>query len=208
MIEICELPARHLPNLTSLFFKLSIYDKHAFQSLIQQPSSYYDRDSREYEFPLNKLFYLIDLLIKIDDVKFIPCNQEQKTTKHVENNFKLKENSKFKNKTITFHKPCHMSKADFEKVENFLSSIDGINYKRLDNIESCCGFGGSYFIYHPIIAIKIALKKAFDIKKTKTDLILTACPSCTMGLRFNQLISFNFKKTLELRDFIDKELTK
>ena len=90
MIEICELPARHLPNLTSLFFKLSIYDKHAFQSLIQQPSSYYDRDSREYEFPLNKLFYLIDLLIKIDDVKFIPYNQEQKTTKHVENNFKLK----------------------------------------------------------------------------------------------------------------------
>ena len=101
-----------------------------------------------------------------------------------------------------------MNKNDFEKVEKFLLSIDGINYKRLENIESCCGFGGSYFIYHPIIATKIALKKALAIKKSKADLILSACPSCIMGLRFNQLISFNFKKTLELRDFINNELAK
>ena len=114
--------------------------------------------------------------------------------------------SKYKNKTVTFHKPCHMNKNDFEKVEKFLLSIDGINYKRLDNIESCCGFGGSYFIYHPIIATKIALKKASNIKNIKADLILTSCPSCTMGLRYNQLMSFNFKKTLELRDFINSEL--
>jgi len=126
----------------------------------------------------------------------------------LENNFKLKPNSKYKNKTITFHKPCHLSKTDFKKIEKFLSSIDGIKYVRLDNIDSCCGFGGSYFIYHPIIATKIALKKALTIKNSKADLILTACPSCTMGLRFNQLISLNFKKTLELRDFINNELTK
>ena len=126
----------------------------------------------------------------------------------LENSFKLKENSKYKNKTITFHKPCHMNKSDFEKIENFLSSINNLNYKHLENADSCCGFGGSYFIYHPIIATKIALKKALNIKKTKADLILTACPGCIMGLRFNQLISFNFKKTLELRDFINNELAK
>lgn len=120
--------------------------------------------------------------------------------------FKLKDKSKYKNKTITFHKPCHMDKNDFEKVENFLNSIDGINYKRLDEVEQCCGFGGSYFIYHPITAIKIAHKKAKSIKKSKAGLILSACPSCIMGLRFNQLLFLNFKKTLELRDFIDKEL--
>jgi len=126
----------------------------------------------------------------------------------LKNNFKLKENSKYKNKTITFHKPCHLEKKDFEKIEEFLSSINEIKYSRLDNIDSCCGFGGSYFVYHPIIAIKIALKKAKTIKNSKADLILTACPSCTIGLRFNQLFSLNFKKTLELRDFIDNELTK
>lgn len=124
----------------------------------------------------------------------------------LKNNFSLRENSKYKNKTITFHKPCHMNKYDFEQVEKFLSSIDEINYKRLENVDSCCGFGGSYFIYHPIIATKIALKKARNIKNTKADLILTSCPSCTMGLRYNQLASFNFKKTLELRDFINSEL--
>ena len=120
--------------------------------------------------------------------------------------FKLKENSKYKNKTITFHKPCHMDKKDFEQIEKFLSSIENINYKKLNDIDKCCGFGGSYFVFHPIISTKIALKKAKDIKNTKADLILSACPSCTFGLRYNQIISFSFKKTLELRDFIDKEL--
>ena len=119
---------------------------------------------------------------------------------------KLKNNSKYKNKTITLHKPCHMDKKDFDNIEKFLSNIENITYKRLDDFDTCCGFGGSYFAYHPIIATKIALKKASTIKTSKADLILTACPSCTMGIRYNQLISFNFKKTLELRDFINEEL--
>lgn len=120
--------------------------------------------------------------------------------------FKLKNNSKYKNKTITFHKPCHLSIEDFKKIEDFLSKIENINYKRLENVEKCCGFGGSYFIFHPIISTKIARKKAKDIKNINADLILTSCPSCTIGLRYGQLISFNFKKTLELRDFIENEL--
>ena len=120
---------------------------------------------------------------------------------------KLKENSKYKNKTVVFHKPCHMDKNDFKKIEKFLSNIKGINYKKLDNPDLCCGFGGSYFIYHPIISTKIVLKKAISIKKSKADLILTACPSCTIGLRYGQIVSFNFKKTLELRDFIEQELS-
>lgn len=118
---------------------------------------------------------------------------------------KLKQNSKYKNKTVVFHKPCHLSKADFQKIEEFLKRIDGINYKKSENPDACCGFGGSYFIYHPVIASKIAFKKARLIKNSKADLILTACPSCTIGLRFGQIISFNFKKTLELRDFIEQE---
>lgn len=119
---------------------------------------------------------------------------------------KLKKNSKYKNKTVVFHKPCHLDKEDFLKIENYLKSIEGINYKPLDDPDNCCGFGGSYFIYHPLVALKIALKKARTIKQSKADLILTACPSCTLGLRSAQLLTFNFKKTLELRDFIDKEI--
>lgn len=122
--------------------------------------------------------------------------------------YKVKDNSKYKNKTVVFHKPCHMTIDDFNKIENLLKNIEGINYKRLEDIDSCCGFGGSYFMYHPFISAKIALKKAISIKNIKADLILTACPSCVMGLRFNQIISFNFKKTLELRDFINNEIIK
>ncbi len=120
--------------------------------------------------------------------------------------YKIKENSRYKNKTITFHKPCHMSQSDFLAIEQFLQSIKGINYVPCDS-NSCCGFGGSYFLFHPVISAKIAQKKAELIKKTNCDLILSACPSCVLGLRFSQLFYKGFKKTLELRDFIDKELT-
>lgn len=120
--------------------------------------------------------------------------------------YKLKNSSKYKNKTVTFHKPCHMDLADFNKIEEILLNIENLNYKRLPDIDSCCGFGGSYFVFHPVISAKIALKKAKAIKEISADLILTACPSCTLGLRFNQLVSFNFKKTLEIRDFINSEL--
>lgn len=116
---------------------------------------------------------------------------------------KLNNNSKYK--TLTFHKPCHLNESEFLKIENLLKKIKNIKYVRMDECDSCCGFGGSYFLYHPIIATKIALKKAKNIKKTKADLVLTMCPSCTLGLRYNQIVSFGFKKTLELRDFLEKE---
>ena len=122
----------------------------------------------------------------------------------LDNKYKLKNNSKYKK--ITFHKPCHMSKYDFLQIEKFLKNIEGITYIPLENPEQCCGFGGSYFVFHPVISSLISLKKAKSIKKITPDLILTACPSCTMGLRYNQLISGQFRKTLELRDFIECEL--
>ncbi len=122
-------------------------------------------------------------------------------------NRKLKQNSKYKNKTVVFHKPCHLSLNDFEKIENLLMNLDGINYKKLENPQSCCGFGGSYFIFHPVISAKILLKKMKTIKESSADLVLTMCPSCTLGLRFGQLICANFKKTLELRDFLNNETT-
>ena len=121
---------------------------------------------------------------------------------------KYKLKNKYKNKTIVFHKPCHLSDSDFNKIETFLKNIKEIKYKSLENPNLCCGFGGSYFMFHPFTALKIALKCAHQIKQSKADLILSACPSCTMGLRFSQIISGNFKKTLELRDFIQNELIK
>ena len=123
-----------------------------------------------------------------------------------EKKYKIKDSSKYKNKTITFHKPCHLKNDDFSDIENFLSNIKGINYTPLKNPDLCCGFGGSYFMFHPVISSEIALKKAKEIKLSNADLVLSVCPSCVMGLRYNQIISLNFKKTLELRDFINNEL--
>ncbi len=138
-------------------------------------------------------------------------NEEEKNklvffSDFLDKKYKIKNNSKYKGKTVIFHKPCHLNNADFNKIEVLLKNIEGINYKRLDDIDSCCGFGGSYFIYHPVVSSVIASKKADLIKQSSADLILTSCPSCVIGLRYGQIMSFNFKKTLELRDFIENEI--
>lgn len=90
MIIIEEKPSNHLPNLTSLFFKLGTYNPSIFKSLIQQPLTYYDKKLKEYEFPLNKLFYLVDLLIKVDDVSFIPYVATKKQNIVISNDYKVK----------------------------------------------------------------------------------------------------------------------
>ena len=76
--------------------------------------------------------------------------------------------------------------------------IDAMRKSMKDMVES----GTTHFIDYR----EGGLKGVKLLKKASADLILTACPSCTMGLRFGQLISLNFKKTLEIRDFIETEL--
>lgn len=72
MITIEEKPSVKLPNITSLFFKLSFINKTVEESLLQLPLVKFDKKTLIYEVPITKLFYLITLLNKYDSVKFKP----------------------------------------------------------------------------------------------------------------------------------------
>lgn len=92
MILIKENLSEKLPGITSLFLDLTtFYSKDVFNVLIQTQDSIYIKDKNVIEFPINKLYFLVDYLTKIDDVKFIRYASKVKNTRTLcdTDNFKV-----------------------------------------------------------------------------------------------------------------------
>ena len=75
MVEIFEDRASALPNYTSLFFKSSYVTREIREVLQQQELYNLDILTGLYEFPTNRLFFLIMLFNKYDDVSFKPYKE-------------------------------------------------------------------------------------------------------------------------------------
>ena len=75
MTVVEEKVARKLPTYTSLFFCLPFYDKEVFDVLVQSADSVYDKSSGEFEFPTNRLYFLVNYLLRFDEVEFRPYNE-------------------------------------------------------------------------------------------------------------------------------------
>lgn len=79
---------------------------------------------------------------------------------------------------IAVHKPCHDNYDFIEIVKN----IDGINYIEADDYDRCCGFSGKFALQNQKISREISKQKAINYINKKTDIILTTCPACILGL--------------------------
>lgn len=78
MIIIKEDLSEKIPGITSLFVDAnSFYNKDVFNVLIQTQDSIYIKTKNFIEFPINKLYFLVDYLTNIDDVKFIKYNKNE-----------------------------------------------------------------------------------------------------------------------------------
>lgn len=92
MITLIEKLATKLPEVTSIY--LSGDDFHSidiFNVLVQTQNSIYNKNKNEFEFPINKLYFLVDFLIRYDDVKFIKYHEKAKSlVKCNPKNFKVK----------------------------------------------------------------------------------------------------------------------
>lgn len=114
--------------------------------------------------------------------------------------------------SVTFHMPCHLKAAgvSLDEIEDILKSIKNINYTRALNAQDCCGFSGDFFIRHPKLAFNIAIKKIKGIIETKSDIVLTSCPTCLWSLRFSLFASkYIYKnknkiKTMDMAEFLNK----
>lgn len=93
--------------------------------------------------------------------------------------FKPFSDIKFPKTPFTFHKPCHLDENIYSEIEEKLREYE--NYIPLET-QSCCGFGGDFFLLHPIVSTKLAIKKAKEIEKSGAKKVITCCPVCKIGL--------------------------
>lgn len=87
MIIIEEKPSSKLPNLTSLYFKAP-FNETILKLLNQEPIKY--EKNNTYEFPITRLFFLVNLFKDIDDVKFIPFYKQTKSLIKPKSKYKVK----------------------------------------------------------------------------------------------------------------------
>lgn len=83
-----------------------------------------------------------------------------------------------KNLKIAVHKPCH---DDYDFID-IVKNIDGITYVEAEDFDKCCGFSGKFALQNSEISRKISKVKAQHYIEKNTDIILTTCPACILGL--------------------------
>ncbi|GAB6075664.1 (Fe-S)-binding protein [Desulfurobacterium crinifex] len=86
---------------------------------------------------------------------------------------------------VTWHHPCHIVRG--QKIPrnyplDVLKVVGNVEFTSLEEADNCCGMGGSFKLSHPEISREIQIKKAKNIKKTKSDAVLTECPGCVMNI--------------------------
>lgn len=87
MIKIEERLAKKLPGITNLFITFD-YNLDTLQVLRELPNRYYNKDTKEWEVPLNKLEYLVN---NIDDnFELLPYIEEDNIREYIPDSYKFK----------------------------------------------------------------------------------------------------------------------
>lgn len=103
---------------------------------------------------------------------------------------------------VTFHKPCHLENDSF--FEQIIKNCKNVEYVKMDDYDSCCGFGGEFAIKNRKLSLLISAKKAQNIINTNADYVITTCPGCILGI-LQGLKQYNSKIHVKgLTDFLSK----
>ncbi len=129
--------------------------------------------------------------------------------KYLHDHTPLKEmlkKTKIKERTVTYHDPCHLGRAQKVKQEPraLLSAISGVKFVEMKDADTCCGNAGSFSVDFRETSLKIGLKKAESIMETDADTVATGCCGCIMqiaeALHIKGRDDIKVKHTLEIID--------
>jgi L-lactate dehydrogenase complex protein LldE len=86
--------------------------------------------------------------------------------------------------SATYHDSCAgLREMDvFAQPRALLSAIDGLEMRRLEGNDVCCGFGGTFCVKYPAISSAIVDEKAVAIEQTGADLLLAGDLGCLMNM--------------------------
>lgn len=85
---------------------------------------------------------------------------------------------------VTYHDPCHHFKGLGMKQgpRVLLKAVPGLELVEMAGADRCCGFAGSFSIWHYDLAVKINDRKIRNAAATGAGAVVTGCPGCVMHL--------------------------
>jgi L-lactate dehydrogenase complex protein LldE len=85
----------------------------------------------------------------------------------------------------TYHYSCHNRGIDMtpEDVEGLIRQFRGLEYRRLDKIDQCCGFGGTFAVKQSGLSGAIVREKVKCIRATGAELVICNDGGCTMNIQ-------------------------
>lgn len=92
------------------------------------------------------------------------------------------------NKTVTYHDPCHLAKAQgITAAPRELLDRTCAEFIEMPGANNCCGSGGSFSLHHYDTSMDILDKKLSTINETGAEVVATCCPLCIMQIRHGLL---------------------
>lgn len=83
--------------------------------------------------------------------------------------------------TLTFHRSCHLrGSRSAEAIATLMESIDGLTVEPIDQVEQCCGFGGTFAVSFPNISAKMGELKIENLVAAEPDVVCSADMGCMM----------------------------
>jgi L-lactate dehydrogenase complex protein LldE len=110
------------------------------------------------------------------------------------------------NATATYHDSCAALRECHLKQEprTLLSNVKGLQLVEMNDVETCCGFGGTFAVKFEPISIAMADQKVSNAAETKAEYIISTDMSCLMhidGYIKNKGVAL---KVLHLADVLGK----
>jgi L-lactate dehydrogenase complex protein LldE len=109
--------------------------------------------------------------------------------------------------SVTFHRSCHYRELNItDEPVSLIRQISGIKYIPLENIEQCCGFGGTFSVKFPHISETMVREKLESIRRTNARWLIFGDAGCAMNItgyanRIGQPI-----RAMHIAELIDKSM--
>ena len=85
--------------------------------------------------------------------------------------------------SVTYHDSCHLARGLGITTEpRKLLQDMGNDYVEMTDAATCCGFGGSFSLFHYDLSKRVNDAKIKKAQETNTDVIVAGCPGCVMHL--------------------------
>lgn len=126
---------------------------------------------------------------------------------------KLKLNSLGEGLRVSYHDPCHLSRAlgVYDAPRDIIGAIPGVELVEMDTIKEaamCCGAGGGLRSYDPNLSKKIAVDRVRTAKEAGAEFLATACPFCEHNLLSGVEIMESRMKVVDVVDLVAESLEK